>query len=679
MTDARERGNAYFAAHEYRTAIQWYTRSLEDQDESTTQSKNHWSCYSNRSAAYLQWAVAHEKNINDTTFARLVQSSIEDAKRCIELDPKRGKGYSRLGGAYFAQGHYQEAIAAYKQGRAVDPDNTALEESLATVRKKRLAQLFDEGEEGDQKAQELELQQQQDGPRTSRAVATASSSSSSSSSNKLLSSSSLSIIDFSLRDILFRFFRSICTHLLQLPSIRLALVFLVSGLVCQLQLHWPKLVVISLVLLVSLRSRRHWIGLGFFSQINKITWSVSTLPTLAYLFPIGLSLVGQTKFFHTLHQDLVLSAIVVVVSSIILVVWHHSFETTYATSRHRKQLKLVVHGLILCYWVLKLSLTNTNDNPNSSNPEAQHQLTRLVASAAFHAAGMFMEQSDVQWAIRSGLRQEIQVLTREARCQASCLDVMVLLGTMHWLVEYWNQPTTFSMTECLKMLHESFGQLQGQVSKHFCGEIAAFRKARLNTTSCGQRYDDESSTEGDYDLFVQHVSETFRSLSPPHRFVSIVLLWLRHCPTLVIFVGYCGSLGSVPWVMGPFLWLERHEWLHVLQVIHTCRPDDHSKSNSSNDDHNVQLLLHDSPVLLAVWTNGQSAVLCLERSVTLTKVLRGGSAVVRVAQELAALTSLTSSSTWDHHEPTTLWTSLSYGTEWMWNQFSSTRSDVQDT
>jgi stress-induced-phosphoprotein 1 len=46
------------------------------------------------------------------------------------VKPDWPKGYSRLGGALFGKGEYQEAIDAYKQGLKIDNSNASLQSGL---------------------------------------------------------------------------------------------------------------------------------------------------------------------------------------------------------------------------------------------------------------------------------------------------------------------------------------------------------------------------------------------------------------------------------------------------------------------------------------------------------------------------------------------------------------------
>ena len=56
--------------------------------------------------------------------------ALQDAQKCVELKPDWAKGYSRLGGAHYGLGSFQEAIDAYKKGLDIDGSNAALQSGL---------------------------------------------------------------------------------------------------------------------------------------------------------------------------------------------------------------------------------------------------------------------------------------------------------------------------------------------------------------------------------------------------------------------------------------------------------------------------------------------------------------------------------------------------------------------
>ena len=107
--EAKERGNAAFASGDHATAIKEFTTAIAYKPTNVIY-------FSNRSAAYLSAGQA--------------TPSMQDAKSCIELDPKFAKGYARLGAAHFYIKNYAKAITAYTQGLTVEKGNKALQAGL---------------------------------------------------------------------------------------------------------------------------------------------------------------------------------------------------------------------------------------------------------------------------------------------------------------------------------------------------------------------------------------------------------------------------------------------------------------------------------------------------------------------------------------------------------------------
>eukprot|EP01112_Ceratiomyxa_fruticulosa_P009078 TRINITY_DN2367_c0_g2_i3.p2 TRINITY_DN2367_c0_g2~~TRINITY_DN2367_c0_g2_i3.p2 ORF type:complete len:156 (-),score=39.82 TRINITY_DN2367_c0_g2_i3:661-1128(-) len=91
----KEQGNKCFELGDFKQAIQWYTKGIEEDPT------NH-ILYSNRSAAYL--------------ILKGVDQAIEDAKKCIEIAGEQfPKGYIRLADAFILKGEFDEAISVYNK------------------------------------------------------------------------------------------------------------------------------------------------------------------------------------------------------------------------------------------------------------------------------------------------------------------------------------------------------------------------------------------------------------------------------------------------------------------------------------------------------------------------------------------------------------------------------------
>jgi len=68
-----------------------------------------------------------------------VESALEDAKKCISLDPKFVKGYYRKGMALNRLNEWDDAIAAAQEGLKLEPTNKSFEEIIAQAEKEKAA------------------------------------------------------------------------------------------------------------------------------------------------------------------------------------------------------------------------------------------------------------------------------------------------------------------------------------------------------------------------------------------------------------------------------------------------------------------------------------------------------------------------------------------------------------
>lgn len=105
----KDKGNTFLQAGDFVKAVECYTEAI------SLDPSNH-VFYSNRSAAY-----AKDKKY---------EQALADAKKCVELKPDWGKGYSRLGAALSFLRRYDEAEKAYTKGLQLDPNNAQLKSGL---------------------------------------------------------------------------------------------------------------------------------------------------------------------------------------------------------------------------------------------------------------------------------------------------------------------------------------------------------------------------------------------------------------------------------------------------------------------------------------------------------------------------------------------------------------------
>ncbi|RQM25183.1 hypothetical protein B5M09_000762 [Aphanomyces astaci] len=110
----KAKGNAALSAKNNAEAIECYTKAI------ALDASNH-VYYSNRSAAYLS---------DDNA-----ELALKDAESCIAVKGDWGKGYARKGAALHSLKQYDEALAAYEEGLAKEPNNSACVGGLEEVKK----------------------------------------------------------------------------------------------------------------------------------------------------------------------------------------------------------------------------------------------------------------------------------------------------------------------------------------------------------------------------------------------------------------------------------------------------------------------------------------------------------------------------------------------------------------
>lgn len=104
---ARDEGNELFKNQDFPNAVAKYTEAIK-------RNPNDHKSYSNRSACYTKLAAFNE--------------ALKDAEKCIEIDPKFVKGYSRKGHVEFFTKQYDKALETYQAGLEIDPSNEELKD-----------------------------------------------------------------------------------------------------------------------------------------------------------------------------------------------------------------------------------------------------------------------------------------------------------------------------------------------------------------------------------------------------------------------------------------------------------------------------------------------------------------------------------------------------------------------
>lgn len=564
--DAKTQGNDYYGKGEYKTAVKWYSRGIEIYEMDKV-------LYSNRSAAYLKLAVEESNE-------RAIELALEDAKKVVELDATWSKGHSRLGAAYYAKKDMHGAVRSYKKALEIDPENELIQDGLQRARIEILNDMITGGQQGDEEA-EKDYNDASPLP---------------TSETHFLGSSTVQITPQVVgRIVLLHTLEQLRTVQLVKPA---AFAFGL-GCACLLVTHLLKLVLLLGLCRVAIAR-----GGGITQRVNvyidKIQ-SIFVLPSVVFCLPILLGIYSQIKMFRFIHQDTVLSTMMFLTTLSVTIYgfWIPPEQRKDWWSRGRR-LKLLCHLVMFVYWVI---LKQHHD-----------EIYRLLAPLAMHTAAVLLQSippQELHVALRRGISYSVSEIVTTIQTDMQ-LDMWVFLGTLQWVVDYWQQPSTFTMTELVRMLNSSMARLQKGVTGPFEKEIQRMRSQFSN-----MEFDD------DYHVLVAHIEKTVEDM-PPSKSVAYTVISLRHCPSIIALIYLLAVNGIFVWSILP---LTVHEVETLWGLIEFSTQDEFKQCDT------IQLILHDSK-LLDVWTNLKAGVYCLQCSISMTKAVATGSSACRIAYQL---------------------------------------------
>ena len=78
---------------------------------------------------YCNRAAAHSKMNNH-------YAAVEDCQRAIDMDPKYGKAFGRMGLAYSSIEKHKEAIECFKKAIDIEPENESYQSNLKLAEEK---------------------------------------------------------------------------------------------------------------------------------------------------------------------------------------------------------------------------------------------------------------------------------------------------------------------------------------------------------------------------------------------------------------------------------------------------------------------------------------------------------------------------------------------------------------
>lgn len=116
----KAQGNKYFTAKEFDQAIEQFTLAID-----ASLQPNH-VLFSNRSACYA--------SLKD------FPKALDDAQKCVEVNPLWSKGYNRVGAAQYGLGNFDDAKSAYSKALELEPGNAMAQSGLSSVESAEAAQ-----------------------------------------------------------------------------------------------------------------------------------------------------------------------------------------------------------------------------------------------------------------------------------------------------------------------------------------------------------------------------------------------------------------------------------------------------------------------------------------------------------------------------------------------------------
>ncbi|SCU93075.1 LADA_0G01200g1_1 [Lachancea dasiensis] len=115
----KKQGNAAFVAKDFSKAADFFSQAIE-----ASETANH-VLFSNRSACY--------------TSLKKFREALEDAEKCVAINPTWSKGYGRVGAAHFGLGNLDDAEKGYKKALEIDPSNKPAQDGLDQVHRTQQA------------------------------------------------------------------------------------------------------------------------------------------------------------------------------------------------------------------------------------------------------------------------------------------------------------------------------------------------------------------------------------------------------------------------------------------------------------------------------------------------------------------------------------------------------------
>ncbi|GLE04370.1 hypothetical protein PINS_up013300 [Pythium insidiosum] len=519
------------------------------------------------------------------------------ARSCIERDPRDVNAYVALARALLQLRRGDEAVAACKRGLGIDVTS---EELKALLREARLFVLDNLTESDDEDEDNDVGDDHRDGPIGTAFEGSARPPPSTSVAAPVASALVFEEkVDHLLRHLdLSKLARLAALYVLQdlaqLQHVSLGLLLLALGLLAQAVVHRHKFMAACIVLVCLNRSRlrdmgeryvRRWVETST-DKLRAVVW----VPRVVVALPVAMKVFGHLKFILFLRTDPWLWGIVSVVTALVvagsLVM---SSNETMSRWGHGKRLKFVAYSTTVLYWAVWRG--NYADS------------LRLAAPALLDGGGIMLSSvtpNEIRAVCQRALSRLLQEVVADVR-QDDQFDALFVLGLTNWAIDYWQQPTDFSIEMVVGMVSEGLTSLQ-QTAKHVFGrELESLSRQMRERLG---RSDDELA------LLVAYFKRSLNAI-PPAKPLALFGLFSKRCPSFVVAMLLVVFFGALPLPLLPFLASETKDAMTLYDLF---------TSGAFEPMDGLDILLLSSP-LLRVWENLKTAVHCLQGGVTVSKAV----------------------------------------------------------
>lgn len=120
----KNKGNEAFKIQDYKVAVECFTKAIKNDPEDHV-------LFSNRSGAYAAASLVSYFSFN-FLFLQF-DKALDDANKCVRLNPHWSKGWSRKGFAESSLRQFEEAESSYRRGLECEPNNAACRDGLRQV------------------------------------------------------------------------------------------------------------------------------------------------------------------------------------------------------------------------------------------------------------------------------------------------------------------------------------------------------------------------------------------------------------------------------------------------------------------------------------------------------------------------------------------------------------------